>query len=179
MSSNPSTPSSESDKQSVGRPQSSLVWRYFDYNPEKDVSVCRISSCDAAINDRNTSNMRGHIRQKHKEEAEKLQKEEEKAKTEKDKRKSSGQKPAKRKSISCTPWATDSEDQVSTTRLLAAAIACSTAAVNIVEHPVWIMLLQKLRPEFNIPGRTKVNTTIDELYVIMKGICVEIFKTSG
>ena len=59
-------------KPGSGRKPEHPVWKYFRYDNDRNVSICKIDNCKADIKGKNTTNVRNHLNRKHPEVAETL-----------------------------------------------------------------------------------------------------------
>ena len=61
-------------KRNSGRKAESGVWRYFDYDTSADKSRCKAADCGGVLKGKNATNLLTHLRSKHKDIAEELDK---------------------------------------------------------------------------------------------------------
>lgn len=175
-------PEKSADK-SAGRPRSSVVWKYFRYDAFTGKSSCNDPACNYAQSGNITSNLRIHLHRKHPEFYAALLNEEyaivaakaSTGKVEVSRKKVRG----KQKQSTVPKWSNDIEQQSAAMRALAAALACTSTAINIVEHRLFERFCQKLNPHFEVPGRTETIFLTESLYSLMKEKTAAALKAGG
>ena len=85
----------------------------------------------------------------------------------------------KQKSSAVQKWSWESAEQRNATKALAAMIACSNSSANFVENPTFEKFCERMRPEFIVPGRTKITSTMEELYHGMKNKVGLVLASAG
>ena len=166
----------------AGRPRKSSVWNYFEYEKERNKSVCQVSiekegkkdRCGKELNGTFTSNMKKHLKLCHKEAYMKFEQEEnERQKTQEVRRRkdrtlvSSSQMTIK-EAIKQSLYPKDSKKQSAITNKLAIFIGATNVPLSLVDCPEFRDLLKELDKQYDIPGRKKLGKDIDLLYTKLK-----------
>lgn len=168
----------------AGRPRKSLVWNFFEYERDKDKSVCQVltkkvgkeEKCGKVLNGAFTSNMKKHLKASHKEEFLRFEKEEdERQKSHTHQKRGSAllssshsQQMTIKEAMKPTVYSKDSKKQLGITNKLAIFIGATSVPLSLVDCPEFCDLLKEMDKQYDIPGRKKLGKDIDDLYINLK-----------
>ena len=190
----------------VGRPRKSPVWSYFKYEKDADKCVCQVSIekegaepviCGKELKGSYASNMKKHLKQKHKEAFTKLEQEEQKRqRTEVAKRKGKesgcSSQTTIQEALRPSSYPEGSKKQLAITKKLAIFVGATNVPLSLVDCPEFHDLLKEMDKQYAIPGRKKLGKEIEMVYRKLKNnisltlekakrvsICTDIWSKQG
>ena len=158
-----------------GRHKESIIWDYFDYDESMGKSICRVqisnnTVCNVKLEGQNPSNLKTHLKAKHKEVYKDFEVKDDKRKAESCKKKVvTVGKSASESVTSVTKiqtklnkfynekqWTASNTNQQRLQAAVTKYFSCCMGPVSRASDPAFIDLLKEFQPKFKCPGAKKV-----------------------
>ena len=187
--------------------KTSIVWKHFDYDTEKNRSVCNIKEtssdhvCGKEIPGKFPTNLRSHLQKQHPEEYAALRKIEESAKKAKMKQEAEKQQASLKvshqmtlaESLRCgTYYDKSSARYCDICRKLAIFVGTTNVPCSIVQNLEFQYLLSTLDHRFHVPSRAQMTKELQNVLIELKSkigefleeankasICADIWSKKG
>ena len=179
-----------------GRPKTSPVWDYFQFDSHSGKTICQVSVedkiCNAEFKGKYTTNLKVHLKSKHPHQHEELLQKEKEVGKKKDTNSKRSFKGQKKLTEIFRKKEKYGKDHKQITMKLAVFVASTSTPNSIVENTAFVSLVEELDSQYPVPSRYVLGKQIDEVMIALKeniqaymsmarriNLCTDIWSKKG